>query len=357
MHGYFLSLKLYDAARVIANPFAYAEHREKMVREKMEKMAETRIRTKKDAGVKVNKALADKILRDEERARKRAEKRRSKMAEIAGAGDGMEVEVEHDQGRDKPNLLTDPRFARLFEDPDFAVDENTREYALMNPSAVAQQGRGKLKTAVEEEEEESDKPSSDGLGESESEEDDDKDDDGSDSSEAGGESFRTCHGSLLTILFSELNKFDPRARPGQKNQLAQDAYARNRQQNRVANVNFVPLRAQTEADGKQRSSNLNATFGQQRKVLKGSERVASRTGDGGMEMSWVPSKERFADGEHDVPGRSKERRKGVESFGMGMERGGESQSVEINENDRKGRTQRRKGIRSGSKNALRRIGR
>jgi ribosome biogenesis protein ENP2 len=196
MHGYFLSLKLYDAARVIANPFAYAEHREKMVREKMEKMAETRIRTEKDAGVKVNRALADKILRDEERARKRAEKRHSRMAELAEDGNAMEVDHDHmadDQGRDKPNLLNDPRFARLFEDPDFAVDENTREYALMNPSAVA---RGnKLKTAVEEEEDESDKSSSDGLGESESE-DDDKDDGGSDSSEAGGEPSKRVRGQF-----------------------------------------------------------------------------------------------------------------------------------------------------------------
>ncbi|KAG0704189.1 hypothetical protein DFH29DRAFT_873971 [Suillus ampliporus] len=64
MHGYFLSLHLYDTACVIANPFAYAEHREKLVREWMEKMAETRIRVKKGregAGAKVNKALVERI--------------------------------------------------------------------------------------------------------------------------------------------------------------------------------------------------------------------------------------------------------------------------------------------------------
>lgn len=44
MHGYFISLQLYDTARVIANPYAYAEHRERVVQEKMEKMAESRIR-------------------------------------------------------------------------------------------------------------------------------------------------------------------------------------------------------------------------------------------------------------------------------------------------------------------------
>ena len=75
MHGYFLSLQLYDTARLIANPYVYEEHRERAVREKMEKMAETRIRARKDAGVKVNKALAEKIRREEEREKKKAEKK------------------------------------------------------------------------------------------------------------------------------------------------------------------------------------------------------------------------------------------------------------------------------------------
>jgi ribosome biogenesis protein ENP2 len=148
MHGYFLSLKLYDAARIIANPFVYDDHREKLAKEKMEKMAETRIRAKKDSGVKVNKKLAEKT-----------------------------------------SLRADPRFSRLFDDPDFAIDENSREFALLNPSVHAQKlnGKSKGKTVVEEEEEESDKLSSDGLGREESEPSSGEDD-GSDSSDAGGAS-------------------------------------------------------------------------------------------------------------------------------------------------------------------------
>ena len=201
MHGYFLSLKLYDAARVIANPFEYAQHREKVVKEKMEKMAETRIRTKKAAGVKVNKALAEKVLKEEERSKKREERRRARKAEREGAIDAMAVDGNVVDGNDenvteedqnKPTLLTDPRFSRLFEDPDFAVDENSREYALMNPSAVAQKthGTGRAKTAVEEEEDESDKASSDGLEDEEGDsEDSSEDKDGSDSSDAGGKIY------------------------------------------------------------------------------------------------------------------------------------------------------------------------
>ena len=192
MHGYFLSLALYDAARVIANPYVYAEHRERAVREKMDKLSESRIRAPKNAlaGVKVNKALAEKIRKEEERARKKEERKRAKKAAQVDE-DAMEVHEEEDSeaedkaASERPNLLNDPRFAALFENPDFQVDENSREYALLNPSSVAQrQNReagargGRAKTAVEEEEEESEKSSSDGLGtseESESEKSEDSD--------------------------------------------------------------------------------------------------------------------------------------------------------------------------------------
>jgi ribosome biogenesis protein ENP2 len=189
MHGYFISLKLYDAARVIANPFAYAEHREKLVRDKMEKMAETRIRSRKDTSVKVNKALAEKILKEEGRAKKREERRKAKkvaaIAAVTHGGEDAEMEgMEDESSTKKPSLLSDPRFAKVFEDPEFAIDENSREYALLNPSSIAQR---MAKTAVEDEEEESDKMSSDGLGGSESESSNDSDDNPSeDSSDAGG---------------------------------------------------------------------------------------------------------------------------------------------------------------------------
>ncbi|KAJ7910609.1 NUC153 and WD40 repeat-containing nucleolar rRNA processing-related protein [Mycena leptocephala] len=238
MHGYFLSLKLYDAARIIANPFAYAEHREKLVRERMEKMAETRIRARKDgtgaaaAGVKVNKALAEKILRDEEREKKRLERRRKRVAAKEGEG-GTDTEQR------RPSLLTDPRFAKVFEDPAFTVDETSREYALLNPSAAAHRRDGGGK-------EESDKFSSDGLGEGS--DSDGESGSGSDSSDAGA-----------------LNKFDPRARPGQKNARVEEAYSRTREQNRRANEGkFVPMRpASTGANGTP-LADRSATFGQRR---------------------------------------------------------------------------------------------
>lgn len=194
MHGYFLSLKLYDTARIIANPFAYEEHREKMIREKMDKMAETRIRSKKEPGVKVNKALAEKVLRDAEKAKQKAERRtkRKTAAELMDVDeDGGEDENAEEENEEpsRPNLLSDPRFAKVFEDPAFAIDENSREYALLNPSSVAQNSGSRQKTAVEEEEEESDKSSSDGLAGSDDESEDEGSDVSSDSSAEGGSSL------------------------------------------------------------------------------------------------------------------------------------------------------------------------
>lgn len=196
MHGYFVSLKLYETARVIANPFEYAEHRERMIKQKIDKLAETRIRstTKQMPGVKVNKLLAEKIQRDEERERKR--ERKKLKAQKASQGDvdveeTMDVDSEEGGDGNPTSVLTDPRFAKVFEDAEFEVDVNSREYALLNPSSFAQRkGFGdRGKTAVEDEAEESDKSSSDGLGGSDSE--DNVSGNSSDSSDAGGQSPRS----------------------------------------------------------------------------------------------------------------------------------------------------------------------
>lgn len=200
MHGYFVSLKLYDTARAIANPFAYAEHRERVVREKMEKMAETRIRAPKNmaANVKVNKGLADRIAKEEAREQARQDrKKQRKLDSAAQEGEAEKMDVD-----EQPNLISDPRFKALFQDPEFEVDESSREFALMNPSLVSKRRertvqeadqsnrRLRTKTAVEEEEEEE---ARNGL--SSDEEDDsegDKTPDEDDSSEDDGMPFIRC---------------------------------------------------------------------------------------------------------------------------------------------------------------------
>ncbi|KAK4043136.1 WD40-repeat-containing domain protein [Parachaetomium inaequale] len=105
MHGYFVAAKLYDQARLIANPYIWEEERAKRVKEKVEKERSSRIRGVKK--VKVNQKLADKILQRQEK--------RAKVDTEAG-------------------VLGDSRFSKIFEDEEFKVDETTYEFRALNPS-------------------------------------------------------------------------------------------------------------------------------------------------------------------------------------------------------------------------------
>lgn len=105
MHGYFVASKLYEQARLIANPYIWDEERTKRVKEKIEKERASRIRGSKK--VKVNQNMVDKMLKRQER--------REKIDEGMG-------------------VLGDDRFGKLFEDEEFAVDENSREFQMLNPS-------------------------------------------------------------------------------------------------------------------------------------------------------------------------------------------------------------------------------
>jgi ribosome biogenesis protein ENP2 len=105
LHGYFVASKLYEQARLIANPYLYEDERAKRVKEKVEKERASRIRGGKK--VKVNQNLVDKMLRRQERRET----------------------VDGEKG-----LLGDNRFAKLFENEEFAVDEKSREFQALNPS-------------------------------------------------------------------------------------------------------------------------------------------------------------------------------------------------------------------------------
>ncbi|KAG0237303.1 hypothetical protein BGW42_001223 [Actinomortierella wolfii] len=111
MHGFFIDLRLYEKARAIANPFGYQDFKEREARERLAKEAGSRIRATTKLP-KVNKQLAAKLLSNEAKARKKAGK------------DGQEPVT---------SALKDERFADLFTNPDFEVDEETTEYKLLNP--------------------------------------------------------------------------------------------------------------------------------------------------------------------------------------------------------------------------------
>jgi len=104
MHGYFLDMRLYEKAKLIANPYEYRDHREAEIRKRIEQERESRIRgakTKAAAGAKVNKEFA--------------------------AENSEQI---------------DDRFKAMFEDPEYEIDENSYEYKLLHG------GRGSAKAAA-----------------------------------------------------------------------------------------------------------------------------------------------------------------------------------------------------------------
>lgn len=154
MHGFFVAQRLYEEARLIADPFVWEEERNKRVKEKIDAERESRIRGNKKVEAKVNKRLAEKMI---DRADKN-ERRRARRALEKGGADEIAVitdtRVETSE-KGPVGLLTDPRFAKLFQDEDFAIDEKSREYQSLNPSSSAAPDivarRERRLTAVEEE--------------------------------------------------------------------------------------------------------------------------------------------------------------------------------------------------------------
>ncbi|KAK8210628.1 WD repeat protein [Phyllosticta capitalensis] len=161
MHGYFVDQKLYEEARLINQPELWQEQRAKSIQERINKERESRIRGSKKVQVKVNRKLAEKMLEREEknerrRARRVLERGGDEDAVQAASKDidGVEKEEEEaaDEDASKPagnRLLNDSRFAKLFQDEDFEVDEMSREFQSINPSTNVKKPSGL--TAVEEE--------------------------------------------------------------------------------------------------------------------------------------------------------------------------------------------------------------
>ncbi|KAJ1930640.1 Small ribosomal subunit biogenesis [Tieghemiomyces parasiticus] len=162
MHGFFIDLRLYEKAKVIANPFAYDEYREKQLREVLEKERGSRIGAKASRTErKVNRELAERASRNEGlyqvagRASKQQAKSRkaTKEDEDEGDSDGDDMATRalrrsrgDDSGKAQAaaaaaaapaDLLEDNRFAAMFEDSDFEVDEEASEFQQLRRSEAA----------------------------------------------------------------------------------------------------------------------------------------------------------------------------------------------------------------------------
>lgn len=111
---------------MIANPNSYQDQREREIRKRIEKERESRIRSTgaiTNTKIKVNKDLA------------------SKLQDKKGSTDAETV-------------INDDRFKEMFENPEFAIDEQSHEYKQLNPVKSTKDVSAPALTAAEESDEE-----------------------------------------------------------------------------------------------------------------------------------------------------------------------------------------------------------
>lgn len=114
MHGYFLHQKLYRRVVDVAEPFAYENYRKQKAREKIEAQRQSRITkvkfgSKAKRKVKVNQSVVDAL---------QEQKKNGKRGSSANI-----------------SVLEDERFAAMFSNADFAVNEESERYQFLNPGA------------------------------------------------------------------------------------------------------------------------------------------------------------------------------------------------------------------------------
>jgi len=106
MHGYFMDIRLYNQAKTVAEPFAFAEYRKKKLREKIDEKRD-KSRVPLPIVPTVNKDLAEKLLQNEIEPTKTLKKKKKKI-------DGVPTNA--------PSVLKDSRFSSLFTNPDMQID-------------------------------------------------------------------------------------------------------------------------------------------------------------------------------------------------------------------------------------------
>lgn len=125
MHGYFINTELYDKVKLIANPTALEDQREREIKKRLEEKAASRTRTAgaiTNAKIKVNREMVGHL----------EKKFGTETAET---------------------VVNDERFKEMFEDPAFKIDTTNLDYKQINSSTDPKGGVKQL-TAAEESDEE-----------------------------------------------------------------------------------------------------------------------------------------------------------------------------------------------------------
>ena len=120
MHGYFMDIRLYKKAKLMNDPFNFDEFKQRKIKEKIEKERENRVKINRKLPV-VNTELAKRLIEDKE-----------------------ELLVKNKTKTKTTNILEDNRFAELFTDPNFQINQDSEEFRLLNP-VVQKANEKKLK--------------------------------------------------------------------------------------------------------------------------------------------------------------------------------------------------------------------
>jgi len=118
MHGFFVDNRLYEKAKILTDPFAYETYRQERIQKKLEEERQSRISLARKLP-KVNAKVAAKLMAQE----------RADADDVKGEGEGG---ASKRKGEASVNPLSDNRFKAMFEENDFAIDEESAEFKLLH---------------------------------------------------------------------------------------------------------------------------------------------------------------------------------------------------------------------------------
>ncbi|CAH7689073.1 hypothetical protein BY996DRAFT_4582035 [Phakopsora pachyrhizi] len=354
MHGYFVDLRLYAKAKAIANPFAYIEHREKLIKQQLEKEQESRIRTSKSKSkaaiktddllkdVKINKELVQRILEEEEDSRD--------SKEVEGEKKSTKKKAKSKGSLPTRSVLEDKRFGELFTNEEFEIDEYSTEFAALNPSLAATRSKSvtnRMDSDLNDEGEE-EKDNEEEVEEGSSETEDSSEDEvwkkSNKQRDRSSESRKNANPSRVRGMISAPQ--DQKQRKSRMFVIAEgesnDEYLKKNNYNQKKSFGRK-LMEQRQSKGKSEKGDVKSNDGD------GVESLRQLPG-GGMEVTFVPSVSKRTDQKVINP-----KVKVTETFGIGLTKGpaGEESELRLEGESKDGRTKRRKIERSASKSKIR----
>uniref|UniRef100_A0A9I9DI69 Nucleolar protein 10 n=1 Tax=Cucumis melo TaxID=3656 RepID=A0A9I9DI69_CUCME len=116
-----------DTAKALVDPFAYDAYIEQRKKEKLDEERANRITVKRKLP-KVNRRLANQILEEEEAETEKKEEDINKTKKASKKKKGLNSEI-----------FQDERFANMFKNENFEIDELSQEYLALHPMASTKQ--------------------------------------------------------------------------------------------------------------------------------------------------------------------------------------------------------------------------